>query len=169
MRNVRREQWEHGAGQTDRHGHTLLLPPSSGPGGSHGVPAPRRAHPAAPWSGGLAAAIPPSPRTREFAIETEKPRRETRILLPSKRGRRNGASHSPKAELSFPMLHRDAQGPAPHRSPAPALHSRLPEKEEEEEEGSPVATPCTWASMSVPHRVDCRSGSTMVSRSGDSM
>lgn len=29
--------------------------------------------------------------------------------------------------------------------------------------------PSTWAGTSGPHRVDCRSGSTMVSRSGDSI
>lgn len=111
--------------QTRPHAPRPPSPSSSGPGGSHGVPAPRRAHPAAPWSGGLAAAVP---KTREFAIETEKPRRETRILQPPKRrgGGGNGASHSPTTELSFPTLRRAAQSPTPHRSlasPSPALQA----------------------------------------------
>lgn len=55
---------------------------SCSPGGSHGVPAPRRGLPAAPGSGGSASVVTLVPKPKSLQYRQKKQRRETRILLP---------------------------------------------------------------------------------------
>lgn len=114
----------------------------------------------------------PAPEAREFCKRQKNQEEKPGFLLPPRRG--EGERHLALCRgvsRASPTL-REGRAEQPQvlsaRSPAPAPRSRLPE-EKESSPGGWRRLPCAWAGMSVPHRVDCRSGSTMVSRSGDSM
>lgn len=112
--------------------------------------------------------VSPAPKPERLQ-QTEKPRRETRILLPPAWGGERAPRALPRVSRASPRSAKDTQSPSPLRSlasPSPALQAT---RGEGEQPGGWRRLPCAWAGMSVPHRVDCRSGSTMVSRSGDSM
>lgn len=94
--------------------------PSCGPGGSHGVPAPRRGLPAAPGS----RAQPQGclgPKAQEFAIETEKTKKRNQDSPTPRAGRGDSNSTSFMDEPSFPRLHQDT--PEPCSSPLHLLAS----------------------------------------------
>lgn len=119
---------------------------------------------------GLSRISCPGPRAREFAIETEKTKKETRILLPPRSGGETTPRALPQMSRASPRSAGTRRSPARLRSLAsPALRDTKGKGEQPGRSGGWRRLPSTWAGMSRPHRVDCRSGSTMVSRSGDSM
>lgn len=119
------------------------------------------AHPhRSPW--------PQSPRVCNR--DRKKPRRETRILLPPGSGGETAPRALPQMSRASPCSAGTRRSPSPLRSLAsPALRDTKGKGEQPSRSGGWRQVPSAWAGMSGPHRVDCRSGSTMVSRSGDSM
>lgn len=123
---------------------------------------------------GLSHISHPGPKAREFAIETEK-KKKTQEEKPGfsypqgQEGRWHLTLSHRWAELPHAPLG-CAGAPVPLRSLAsPALRDAKGKGEQPGGSGAWRQLPSAWAGMSGPHRVDCRSGSTMVSRSGDSM
>lgn len=119
---------------------------------------------------GLGLSSRPGPKAQEFVIKTEKTKKRNQDSPTPRVGRGDSNSCSFTDELSFPRLHQDTSEP---RS-SPLLSSPLARQPhapgcQRKRRAAQQQLPSTWAGTSGPHRVDCRSGSTMVSRSGDSM
>lgn len=125
MRNVQREQWEHGAGQTDTATRSSSpLPLQLWPRGLPRGPCPTQGPSCSSLERGLGCSGPQNPRVCNRDRKTKKRNQDS--PTPKEAGGENGASHSPTTELSFPTLRRAAQSPTPHRSlasPSPALQA----------------------------------------------
>lgn len=108
--------------RTHRHGHTSSHPPAPAQGAPTG---------SLPHAGPIlqlpgAGAWPQWPQNPRVCNRDRKTKKRNQDSPTPKEGWGSGASHSPTAELSFPTLHRAAQGSAPHRSlasPSPALQA----------------------------------------------